>query len=366
MAVKRIYIQQSKPMAFNPGSKEFTETFLVDLDDPQTSIEEIERHRDYPIQFETHADHPTYYCISAQLDQDTRIPNVRSGTSRWSTAIPEADLVDGKPKLDPDRTKRPVRAKWGTYKSERTVRMAYGAIQYRTPTRGERIRRADPDQLPPVADVPITTTAGESIFMRIPEDYRMISFQKYVEAVPEFMAKNSMLTNSDEVKFRGIKFAPLELLATDIDVDGPNFAMGKAYYTFTWVWLVAKDQDGWLEKRRNAGFSEKVIIFVDANGKEYDRYISGVTTTKEVLRQIEIGPVYNRHFPNAPVLIRPNGKAFRARAEGDANDPETWTGEILTTDSRTGQGITDAEWKEAERKFSVRLAIPFKKYFPYR
>lgn len=359
MAVTKIYKQLTQPMGFSATDKSFTETWLVHLDDPKTPLKEIEAHRDYPIRFETHADNPTYYCLDAKCEQPLQSPNIRPLIVNWSNVIPKAYLVDGKPKYDDDPTKRPVDIEWGIYTSQKTIRMAY-----------DDNVTFDPKKPPPVPKKPIVTTAGEPIFMQIPVELRAINFMKNVTEVPRFMAKAGMITNSDTVKIAGIPFEPNELLAGGLNIGKPMFAHGKVYYEFSWYFLVALDADGWVEKRRNAGYHEKVrTYFIDGVEVSYNTWIQtgpGSYTATDALRQIHIGPVQNRHFPSAPVLITPGGRAYRARAKGDPDDIEKHTGEILTTQSKTGQGITPAQWEKAELKFKVRIPIPFNKWFPLR
>ncbi len=364
--------QLSSPAGFNAGEERFVETWLVELSDPETKLSAIKQHRDYPIRFEQHPDYPEYYCIDANLEQPISAPNVRPLSVTWATTIPKAFLVNGKPKYDSDPTKRPVDIHWGTYSAPKTYRMAYSMSQ-KQPTKRQIYFGYKPGKsLPEAPSVPIKTTADESIFVQENQAYRMIRFEKHVKQVPEFMAKAGLFVNSDTVKIQGIKFEPLELLAGGLDISSVKFASGGPYYTFSWYFLVAQDEDGWVVKRRNAGFQEKVRIFLGRDGKEYPSYGAAAVATggaeeKLVIRPILVGPAYRPQFPSAPVLLTPSGRAYRAKGPNDQkNDFETNTGEILTTESTATSGLTDQDWKNAELKFQIRPAIEFKKYFPLR
>lgn len=362
--------QLSSPAGFNAGEERFVETWLVELSDPETKLSVIQQHQDYPIRFEQHPDYPAYYCIDANLDQPITSPNIRPLSVTWSTTIPKAFLVNGKPKYDSDPTKRPVDIHWGTYSAPKTFQMAYA--KDRRTKRQIYFGYKPGGPLPEAPSVPIKTTADESIFVQENQEYRLLRFEKHVKQVPEFMAKAGLFLNSDTVKIQGIKFAPLELMAGGLDISPVKFANGGPYYTFTWYFLVAADEDGWVVKRRNAGFQERVKVVVGRDGKEYPSYGAAVLATggaeeKYTIRPILVGPAYRQQFPSAPVLLTPDGRAYRAKGPNDkTNNFETNTGEILTTESTATSGLTDQHWKDAELKFQIRPAIEFKKYFPLR
>lgn len=343
------------PLSNTPTGKEFTEKWNVKVDDPLTPNTVIENQPEFPSRFSVHPERPEFWCITSDLDQPKDTPDIRPLTVRWANTIPLAFLVDGKPKFDDDPTKRPAEITWGVTVIKRTLRLAYKEKQ-----------AYDPTKAPPEPTVPIITTAGEPIFLEEEDEVRTMSFSKNVVQLPKFMAKAGMYVNSDRVKLAGITYEPLQLLARQLLVSPVKFSHGKAYYEFTWQWHVAPEKDGWIAKRRNAGFHEKVTVYRFPNGAVSPTPVPGGFSFT-VLRPIKIGPKHDLHYPSSPVLLTPEGRAYRAKGPNDLTDsPTTNTGEIMSVESTGGSGISDEEWAAAELKFYTKLMIPFNKYFPIR
>lgn len=358
MAVLSWNIQTTTPIQKGPSEWTFEEIVLVEVADPKMANRDIERDPRFPTRFSLHPARPEFWCVDTILEQPLQHPNIRPLRIHYSTVIPKGFNVNGKPTYDDNPLLRPADIWWGTYKTNKLFRMGYLASDSYDPRKGM-----------PTPSVPIVTTAGEPIFTQEQVDLRVISFVKNVATIPGFMAKRGNFVNTDKVKINGIEFKPYELMATDINIPPPDFESGKMFYKFSWNFYVSDDEDGWVVKKRNAGFNERVTVHYDHDRRPVPLPVRGGSTTV-VLRPIVVGPVDNRHYPSSPVLLRENGRAFRTRAEGDGDDPETWTGEIMTIESRQDDERTqvqkDEDWKKAELKFRIRAPIAFNKYFPMR
>lgn len=358
------YKQLTKPFTRTAVGREFTEETLINLDDPKTPISVIEAYAQYPSRFAKHPVETDFWCINTQIDQSLDHPNIRKLTSHWSDNI-SALVRNGLPVFDDDPIKRPLKVKLGYYTMPKTYRMTYTKSQAYDPQKG-----------PPVPRVPVVTTAGESIFLQVDNEFSVFHCEKNISSLPLFMAKNRMFTNSDVVKFQGATFAPLMLLLCGMELSEAMFAQGKVYYHLSYRLMVAFDDDGWCEKRRNAGYHEKVIdraidLYVpNPNGGVGQPFLSKVPDISH-LEAIKIGKPENPHYPSSPVLLTPSGRAFRApgtNADGTAQDSATpqdkRNGPVLSTEGTQGvkYGITDDDFNAAELKFYPRMAIPFNKY----
>lgn len=351
----KFHKQLSTPIARSGVEESFTEYWLVELDDPKTPVESLLSHRLVPQRFSVHPKSSRFNCIDVQLEQDVTAPNIRSMVVRWSNVVPTNYIVAGKPVYDSNPLRRPLITHYGTYTEQKTVLSAYSLeddADIYTPPRPM-----------PVPKVPVATTAGEALLLNILQDYSVMHCTKNVAKLPQFMAKVGRLINSDTVKLGGVTYAPKELLVCNKTISPPNFENGMSYYIFSWDMYVAQDEDGWVEKLRNAGYHERQVVYFNSAGQPSPVPVRG-GTQKIVLRPIEIGPPENRHYPSAPVLLTPNGRAFRAKNPKDPADIDLYTGEILSTESRTGEGITKKQWDDAVLRFGVYLRIPFKKYIP--
>lgn len=367
MALK-FFKQLTAPLELSPETESFEEEWIIEILTPiattaLTSIETIKSDARYPKRFEQHKDHPKFYMISAKLDQDKTSPNIRLLRVQWSTKIPSALIKNGKPDYDENPLNRPVSVEASFYTMPQTIRMCYGKV------RGARAR---PPTLPiyddkkgmPYPEVAVHTSAGEPIFMQIEREIRVFSCVKNVKNLPLFMGKGGTFINSDKVKFQGISFAPLELMICHIRLSKPYFEFGEVFYIFDFDLFVAPDESGWCEKKRDAGFHEKVVTAAAVT----NRGRRNNTPEQSYLKAIAIGPPENPQPPSQPVLLTEFGRAFRNLGKGQAaNTPQKdRTGPILSTESpgTGGTGLTNQDFEDSELKFYPRLAIPFKKWVP--
>ena len=355
MAIK-FYYQQSAPYELDPQCQSFEEELLVDLTNAKESFEVIKREPQFPKRFETHRIHNKFYLIDAKLDQDKTIPNVRVFRLQWSTRIPDALIRNGKPVYYDDPIARPISVNSGFYTIPRTKRMCFGKVRGSSAS-APTLPTYDPKQGVPIPKVPIVTSAGEPIFMQIEDEVRVFSCQKNVLRLPLFMGKGGTFINSDAIRFQGLDFKPLELLICHIRLSEPRFEYGTAYYIFNFDLMVAPDDSGWCDKRRDAGFHEKVVVRPGGNAPE-----------QAYLKAITVGPIENLQPPSQPVLLTAEGRAYRNPGvnQTNATPQKDRTGPILSTEGRGqgGVGLTDQDFEDAELKFYNRLAIPFKKWVP--
>lgn len=372
MSVIRMYQQMTTPERVHGNKRDFSETWLVELDDPLTSQMEIENHLDYPYQFQLHGTRQGFFVVKCSLDQDLEHPNIRKLTVDWANYTDQGQVVDNKLVTpNPDPTLRPLTIQWGTYKTTVPVTVCYERFLSKgtTTVYDKMSDSVDVDKKGQLTlpDVVPANTAGDLIYLEDQVDFRLIQFSKNVRQLPPFMSKAGQFLNSDTVRIRGVVFKPKTLLAADINVTDWLFENGIPYLTWTWNFYVDELNAGYIRKR-NVGFNEKVIKYRDASGKDVPNFIPGATSY-EVLRPVEVGPVDNRHYPSQPVLLRPSGVAIRTRAEGNNPlKPETWTGEILSPESRNDDGREqkdkDADWANSEIWMRTKPLIPFAKYFP--
>ena len=348
MAIKGWFKQLETPMSISATTRDFTEHTLISLDDPKTPLSVIEADPRYPSRFAKHPARQEFWCVDSSVDQPIEIPNVRKLTAKWSDTIPNALIRNGKPVFDLDPIKRPLRVSLEYYTMPKTIRMAY-----------EKSQAYDPKKGPPVPEIPVTTTAGESLFLQVEQEFAVFQCEKNIRQLPLFMSKNRMFTNSDTVKFQGAVFEPLMLLLCGLTLSEAMFANGSAYYCSRFRLMVASDADGWCEKRRNAGFNEKVVTV--------EHFPIGDLITSH-LKAILVGKPENPHYTSSPVLLTPEGRAFRAPGEKQASStPQSErTGPVLSVEGSSGAayGITDEDFQAAELKFYPRMAIPFSKYVP--
>lgn len=339
------YPQLTKPFNRSSTTNDFCEETLIHVDDPRTRLSVIEAHPQFPSRFAKHPVEKDYWCIDSNVDQPIDHPNIRRLIAKWSDTIPDALLRDGKPVFDDDPIKRPLRVRLGYYTMPKTYRMTY-----------EKSQAYDPKLGPPAPSIPVTTTAGESLFLQVDNEFPVFYCDKNISSLPPFMAKNRMFTNSDFVKFQGAKFAPQMLLLCGMELTEAKFAKGKVYYGLSYRLMVAADDDGWCEKRRNAGYHEKIV----------DRIAFFDQVEVSHLEAIVIGKPEARHYPSSAVLLTKSGRAFRAPGDGqDASTPQdARSGPVLSVEGTQGAkyGITDKDFNDAELKFYPRMAIPFNKF----
>lgn len=367
MALK-FYQQLTRPLDLSPETESFDEEWIIEVTGPisttnLTSIALIKADARYPKRFAQHKDHAKFYLISSKLDQDKTHPNVRILRLTWSTRIPSALIKNGKPVYDENPLDRPISVESGFYTMPQTIRMCYGKVrgsQANAPT----LPTYDDKKGMPFPEVAVCTSAGEPIFMQIEREIRTFSCVKNVKALPLFMGKGGTFINSDAIKFQGISFRPLELLICHIRLSQPHFEFGEVFYVFHFDLMVAPDESGWCEKKRDAGFHEKVVTqaAVTTRGRRNN------TPEQSYLKAITIGPPENPQPPSQPVLLTEFGRAFRNLGKGQAaNTPQKdRTGPILSTESpgTGGTGLTNKDFEDSELKFYPRLAIPFKKWVP--
>lgn len=371
MAISGFHKQMTSPDVDNGVEKSFTETSLIELDNPLTPQIEIENDKRYPYQFQPHPKRNEFFAIQRDLDQRIEHPNIRTLKVTWATRIPTAHLVAGKAVYSTNPLQRPATIEWGTYKTVKTHQFVYerfftnaDVADFNKISRKEDVDKKGKLKFP---EVPPKNAAGEAIFIQDQTDFRVISFSKNVQQLPPFMAKAGCFINTDKVRIRGSIFSPGSLLATDLKVSDWQFEGGIPYLTFSWNFYV-DEVDFWMIRKRNVGFNEKVKRYKDKDDNEVPLPVPN-GKSYYVLVPIEIGPVDNRHYPSQPVLLRTNGRALRTFRKGDdIKKPETWTGEIMTTESKDAdlrdQAQKDKDWTDSEIQMRTKPYLEFNKYFP--
>lgn len=354
------YPQQERPTSLTPTSKMFKSKILVKLSDGNVPMSVITSYFDFPYRFKPHNVIPGFWCINWDFEQHAPNADIRVLWVHWSTEIPAALIRNGKPVYDDVPTKRPAEIARSYYIHRRRMRMTY--------KQGTQFVAGSLEKVP---TIPVVTTAGEDLFLEIECQCRAFICKKNVGNVQDiFDEGNGKFLNSDAVRLKGNNYKPLQLMATDIEFSPERFEFGDYYYIMTYKIVVAPDQDGWCEKLRNAGYHEKGIQQID----QTIEVTSGRTTTIKVdqpyLKAIQVGQPQLPQYPSSPVLIDPDGFAYRnfnIEANEKASTPNKLrTGPVLSTQGEIngGIGITPQQWKDAELKFWPYLAIPFSKYIP--
>lgn len=361
------YPQLKAPAAMDPSIIKFTEETLIHLSDPNTSFLDIQADRRHPMRFQTHPKYTKFYCAAWDLQQEPTSPNIRRLVVQWTTQV-DALLKDGKPVYDNDPLLRPISYDIDSWEHTKTWRLGYTEDDEYDIKKG-----------PPVPSVPITTTAGEPIFVQEPYRSRMFNCERNVAGLPKFMSKCDMFTNADKVKFANVSWEPRQLLATNIRLSRPMFEYGRVYYRMTWQMLVAPDEDGWCTKRRNAGYHEKRVVrkanappITKENAHELVAYNPKHYET--IMDAIVVGPPENRSLPSSPVLLTPEGRAYRAPGPGQDEQTPFFsrTGPVISVEGVGIGGLPgigpnfEELWKKAELKFFTVMPISFKKFIPLR
>ena len=347
------YPQLTAPTSLSPTTKSFTTSVQIQLSDPQVDIQTITSYPLFPYRFKQYPQYPQFFCIDWNLDQPISHPDIRMLTATWSTEIPKALIRNGKPVWDDNPIARPLDVSVSYYNHPRTCRMTYDMKKTFDPTLGF-----------PVPTIPVTTTAGEPIFLQFEDERRIFNCTKNVKKLPKFMAKGGTFINSDMVTFQGVTFPKYNLLLCNTEVSAFRFEFGVAYCVWSYKLMVSMDSDGWCEKLRNAGYHERA----------YEKKVNDVGTDTETtdyipyLKAIEVGKLEAPHYPSSPVLISPSGKAYRAPGVGQSKTTpfDQRTGPVLSTegDLNNGYGITPKMFQDAELKFYPRIPISFSKYVP--
>lgn len=349
MGVKSWSWQATEPLAITSTDKSFTTEALVQTDSEQDPVDVILNHPQCPVRFQTNRTYPQYFCLNIDIDQPIQTPDIRRLKASWSNTIPDAYMLNGQPVYPDNPLLRPLRYTVDFFTFQREMRMTYKPTD-----------QFDPKKGPPSPSLPVVTPAGERIFLSIEDEVRSFNCTKNVVTLPTFMGKGGTFINQEALKFAGLTFFPLQLMICNITLSEPKFAFGLSYYEMKFKLLVAPDEDGWVEKIRNAGYHEKITTtFKDRNGR---------TITYSYLKAINVGPPEQPMAPSSPVLLSPEGVAFRAPGPGQtaATPFSQCTGPVLSTESPTvgGIGITQAMWKAAELKFYPRMVIPFSTFVP--
>ena len=278
----------------------------------------------YPIRLSPFEDDQTLRCEDARLKQDKKAPNA------WHLFVAWSDTTNGsnaEPTFIDNPLRRPAVIQSGSYETT------------------ERLEEdEDGDK--------VTTTAGELLFLEIPVDYRMFTVEKNVTRVQDELAEQGNFVNSDAFKIAGHTFKKGKLHLKHVNTVGPNWENGFRFYKATYT--ILSNPKGWLFRRRNVGFQEK-------GDKVRVTLADGTVKTIEPLVAIEIGIPGRRQYPTQPVLISPEGKAYRGK-----NDQGQTV--VLTPESSNGStgGITPAQWKASELLFRGYKWLNFTNTIPLK
>lgn len=285
--------------------------------DQGNSIEDLQtitKDSRYPARMSPLAEDPTMLCVNTELKQDKYVPNHWSLYVEWDNVTPQPF-----PTFFDNPLKREAQIQAGTY---------------------ETVFRLETDQDGKI----VATTAGEMIFLEIPVRYRQFTITKNVSAIPEAFAEQADFTNLDTVTIMGHPFKTGRLLLKDVTMDGPHYENGTKFWIA--IFTILSRPDGWLFKRRNVGFQEKGPLGAI-------KLADGTLVLGNPLQSIQIGPPGNRSYPSSPVLLDPQGRAYRG------TDLNTGQEVVLTPETNSTGGITAQQWKDSLLSFRGYRTIAF-------
>lgn len=281
------------------------------------------------------------FCISADWKQDIEAPNIWRVFADWRTISNVQDLV-------PDPTQRPVIIRTGTYREQRTPNV-------------------DLDQKP------VATTAGEPIVHAIQQAFPMYTVKKFLKAYPTKVAKQRDYVNSDAVTIYGVSFKPYELYCPEINVSELMTQGNFNYFEFDAVIYANTDKNGWRTRLRNAGYHERKITGYIRNpdippGPGNNVFQLPLMIPVYAFEAIVMGKPGATSYPSSPVLLDPNGRAFREKLPTDTEKTGN-TGPVIGLAPGTpavGTAITQEQWDAAVVDLRFVNLVSFNQFFPLK
>lgn len=277
------------------------------------------------------------FAKDIDFDQMKDIPNVWVYKVQWITISNPTEAIA-------DPSKRPVLISMGNYKQQRAPSI-------------------DLDGLP------VATTAGEPINFQYQQTLATYTFEKNLTDWPSQFGRYRDFVNSDIVTLLGNVYKPFTLFCPEINVSHLQYEGKYKYYTFSATWYVNEEIDannniiGWRNLLRNIGYHERVLEGYQKNKR--GQFLKSKPIYS--FRPITMGPLGSTKFPASPVLINPQGQAFRSKLPTDpAAGP--FTGEVIglaiSDTVATTTGITKKQWDAAVVECRFYNLIPFSSSFP--
>lgn len=288
------------------------------------------------------------FCIKSDWVQLTDAPNIWRIIVDWRTLSNVQDTI-------PDPTQRPVLIKTGTYREQRTPNI-------------------DLDQKP------VATTAGEPIIHSIQKSYPTYTVKKFLKSYPTKIAKKRDFVNSDTVTIYGVTYKPYELFCPEINVSELLTQGTYQYFEFDATIYVNTDKHGWKTRLRNAGYHERKQVGTIRNpdippGPGNNIFKLPLMLPVYAFEAIRMGEPGKYSYPSSPVLLDPDGRAFREILQVDKDlaakvgGPPIGTGPVIGLVPGTpalGTAITQEQWDAAVVEVRFVHPVSFNNFFPLR
>ena len=270
-------------------------------------------------------------CTAVEIDQDSEVPNVWHVVAQYQTP----QNVQQK-EIDP--SKRAALISTGTYKEQE-----YPSIDF--------------------DGKPVCTTAGEPLNYGYQRPYPMYTVDKNLSSYPTALASARNFTNTDTVSLFGVTFDPYQLLIPDISISHLQYEGPYSYFALNFSIYAKTTEFGWRTRVRNAGYHERTLIsWLDKRGRllPKNKWVYG-------LKAILLGVTAQPSYPSSPVLLKPNGTAFRQVVAGD-DDVQAAQRPVIAIENRSDltstQGISIRDWKKAVVALNFLVPISFLNTLP--
>lgn len=279
------------------------------------------------------------YVMDTDLQQLRDLPNVWQYNVTWETVENPQEAIK-------DPSKRPVLIATGTYKQQEYPYFDYDGR-------------------------PLANTAGEAILYAQQKSYPTYTFTKNYESYPGQFAILRDMVNIDTVRIYNIDFEPYTLFCPEVHISPLSYEGQYQYFQFSATMYAnglknRKGQTvGWKLQLRNQGYHEKQVTYEKLpNGQDNKK------KPKVALKAIKIGTAGAPAYPQSPILLTPGGRAFREKKDGDPNDIEKYSGNIIGVhipgEEVEATGITPEQFDAAIIEPRLVEYIKFNDYFPFK
>lgn len=356
LKIDGVYPQLAGQLEVNGPTRKFQQEFWVmfnELGSVADCSDIILKRNDVPSAYSTYLNDPLMVANPVIYVRDGEIPNRWIVVVTWSTISNLTEAIK-------DPTKRPALVSMGTYKEQEIPNVDYD-------------------------NVPIVTTAGEPINHNQQKGYPSYSIRKAVYPFPSQFGVYRDFVNNDDVTIYGTTYAPYTLFCPDVNVSELSYEGPYAFHELNCNIYVntrqTNDGDvwGWRLLLRNAGYHERNFTGYAKLKSGKPNYAKPIYVYTAIQLNVNGVPAY----PSSPILLDPNGRAFRqklpnddanARASGfRAKDIEAGyynTGPVIGIsvpgEPATTTGITQKQWDRAVVEVRLYNLVPFNEYFPFK
>jgi hypothetical protein len=314
-----------------------------------------------PKRYDQRPNFPNQFCEFVHFRQNKDAPNIWTASVYWKTTSNLQERIK-------DPAERPILITTGTYKYQKSP-------------------LKDND------DLPVVTTAGEPISYTYQKAAPTYTFEKNLTNYPTALGKYRDFVNKDTVKFLGLEFKPYELYVPEVSISHLLLENEYRFYSLSFTAYALTEEYGWRTRLRNQGYHELAKV---GSKLAYALVNPNVPEGRRVWKQvpiygftaIKLGSEGRQVFPTSPVLLTPEGRAFRqltdqeiaadqaairlARQEGRrppaARQQGYGTGPVMGIQNPNGPvdsiGITQEQFDAAVIEFNFFNTVDFNTVFP--